>query len=504
MALFQTPDKLPSIHGGMIDYAVVQQPPDGTAPTGLLNSASSTGDLIFTIRNDGRYIMWSDSTLDIRLHFSSDSAGLNAVLYPTTPNQATVCCADNWPACLWQSARIQFQGTQIEQALQVPQLDTALTYSSVSGNYLKTFGSVAGIGRTWQERLSDTSFAASSGNTTPNQLTAQWRPPLSLWTQKQPMLGGEWRLTLTWNPTAVAAMQGESAAVLAPGTTGAGPPATGYYVTIDSLFLNLATCKPDPRVGIPKRRLIDLTPCQASLFPITGASPTWNQQSSIQPSTFRILVGFQHINAGNPNPANLTSQTLVTSNAAVWAAAPVNPVTAMTIPLTWFNDMGLNNFYISISQLGKQMPLPMYAIQANKRDAGRAYVDWLTATQGQYTLQEGSIPLGSCDVLAPVKVAAAQRTIPLITSLVGEEFNGLGGPNWLGNKFLLAFNIVKEEAAKLSVIEIYATFFGAGAQSVWPAQLARNMYMFAIYSASLGIDYDDRGNIVANQFNTSD
>lgn len=421
MALFQSPDRLSSTNGGSVSFTVVEQPPDQGSVTGFPGkTGSAQGDTIFTVRTDPRFIIFSECYFRVQGHFTNaaETKALPNIGTSANPQLITVC--DNWPAALFQTCRVTLNGSQIEQCLNVPQTDTIATYSAATKSWLESYGSASGVGESLQNRVI-AAGAQPRGSTVAGNwgfLTATFRPPLSIFNCATAIRGNQWRFILSWNPSAEQQVC-ESAGIDQTAAGSGGPlPAiavTDYRFKVDSLTLFVATVAPDPSVPIPRRVLIDLTPCQTTYQGLTIVTGSYN--ISVPPTTFRIAVAFQD--------ANDEKNAVTTAWAPAHGANGIFPITNFTLGLSAGANNASNvlvgapawlkNFRISSSQLGLSIPIPDYAFNAvagagtvtsimSRAGIERAYRDFIQTTQGDSSLSEGAIPFGCLDSAAPLNV----------------------------------------------------------------------------------------------------
>lgn len=424
MALFQSPDRLSSTNGGSVSFTVVEQPPDQGAVVGIPGkSGLAQGDTIFTVRTDPRFIIFSECYFRIQGFFTSADgvSPLANIGTRASPQLITVC--DNWPAAMFQTCRVTLNGSQIEQCLNVPQTDTIATYSAATKSWLQSYGSASGVGESLSNRIlmagaQPRNATLAGGAAQAGRICATFRPPLSIFNCATAIRGNQWRFILSWNPAAEQQVC-ESAGYDQTLATGGTPlraiagPAGQYRFNIAALTLFVATVSPDPSVPIPRRVLIDLTPCQTTQLAVTSVPLSSN--ISVPPTTFRIAVAFQDANTeenavgipfSSAHGANgiypITNFTLGVSSGAA------NANTVLIGAPAW-----LSSFRISSSQLGLSIPIPDYAFTTiagvgtvtsimSRQGIERAYRDFIQTTQGDSSLSEGCIPFGNLDSAAPL------------------------------------------------------------------------------------------------------
>lgn len=526
--VFVAPEGLPSVSGGMNQFTISQQPADQGSTSGTLQSSNglTSGQTTYTFNNAGQWWIPAESYVEIKGCF------LNAAGTATLAATSGILPCENWPAALFNQVAIVLESQEIERTMFVPQTDSMAVASGMTRQYQQTTGS--GTGSNFTDSYYDRLCAASGlglagGATAPHIITAAWRPSLSLWSVKEPILGGSWQLQLLWNPTANQTILGETTATKVAGTD--------YIFKIISMNLFMARCKPSPEAlaGVNPLRTINLTPIYTSFT--ACATSTATVQQVIKPSTFRVIVGFQHHNAGTGTAVTLTSVAGASTRTA-------------SIPITWFNDLGLASYYITLPGINAQIPQTTYTPCAAQRDCVRLYKDFIDATCGDFDFSEGCVPYGNCD---PMMMGVKTTLIPSIQGtltsnagaddvtctevkattastapVAGQYFQidplgpdaasgasavaaGVNLPidllpgmtGWLGRNFLIAAQIAKDKGAKVSTINVYANFSDAqgtpasfasgviaGGSSVWGPVGVRNCYIFAVYSAALALKYN--------------
>ena len=559
MSLFQSPERLASTNGGAISFTVVEQPPDQGAISGRPGRTGlAIGDTIFTIRTDPRYVVFSESYFRVQGHFTKEN-GTTAL--PNNAQLHNMAYCDNWTAALFQTARVTLNGSQIEQALFVPQTDTVATYSAASHTWLKSYGTASGVGESAKVRINASGAQPRNDSTAANygECVATFRPPLSLWNCPTAIRGNQWRVILSWAPNAEQQMVesfgfsagGTPVPAIAGGTTvDSAVAVTGYNFFIDNLTMFVATAQPDPGVSLPRRVLIDLTPCQTTLVNITGSSGA-STNVSIPPTTFRMAFAWQDANT------NVNNTTCVYANGA--GLNGINPITSFALGFSVGTSGAiasplqgapawLTAFRWSSAQLGLSWPIPDYSFStitggatstvtviASRKGLERAYRDFIQTTQGDHSLNEGAMPFGNLDTAMPINALGAPSgqavnggntttTTTFVQSGSSVYFSvaDIDNPNatdyldpalsasttvatasttavtpitntfqasfgWLGRYPILAAPVVKPVGTNLSQIDVTYSFS--------TAVTAVNMYVFAYYGAAVAIEYGPDGSV---------
>lgn len=507
MALFQPPGSLATTSGGANSFTVVEQPPDQGAVSGRPGvSSGASGDVLFTLRCDPRYWIPSETYFRIEGHFTigDGSVALTwkgdtriAANTDSTANSNIAYC-QNWPSALFQTCRVLLNGTMLEQCQYVAQTDMVATISAATKGWLDSYGSAQGIGEPFMTRLANSAqypSSAAAGAANFQEVVATWRPPLSILNYPYAIKGNQFRIIMSFAPQAEQQII-ESIASRAPGTN--------YRFTIDKLSLMVATCTPDPSVAVPRRILIDLTPCATTLVALSATSGSSNNVS-IPPTTFRLAYAFQDANSANSLAHGQNGLKPITDFALQFSNGATD------------NACGLTGFRWSSSQLGFSWPQPDYAFTnpGSRADYERAYRDFIQTTQGDNDLSEGAIPFGNMDQSRGINafVSTAVGTAPILAVSFADPAN-MGAYNyqqltaatlpsatyysamygWLGRWPIICAPVVKPVGTNLAQIDVvtsFASLVGQASNTV----TAVNMFVFAYYGAAAAIEYNADGSV---------
>ena len=392
--IFAMPEHPRQIMGGVDKYDIRQLLPATSVVNGARPGVNGAAVGMTQFRFDENIMHWvpAMSYFVIRGHFLDGSG--NALARPPV---GTIAAVDNWCSTLFSQIQLNCNGSSIELLQNPPQADTALAYSSVDHTWLRSSGSVSGIGDGLQTRmLNAAQFGTSAvGSSNYNELVAAWRPSISLFDSATPLPpGAEWRFDFTWSPTAEQNMIESTASKIA---------GTDYTFTIDEFTFYKAAVMPSPETPLPMHGIIELNPVQVNTFQLTGTNQL--QVNCPLPSTCnRILVVLQDNNTTNNLAAGQNG------------LKPITSFTASVSNGSTDNNSYISQFYVNFPDLGIQAPNPTYtptsgAVGGSKSGWERIYQDWIQETRGDSGGYEGSVPMGSWDT-----GIGAQINTPLQTS----------------------------------------------------------------------------------------
>jgi hypothetical protein len=486
-SVFELPQQFRLVNGGAQKYDIRQQFPLTSAISGQRPGVTgpAVGLTTFQWQDSNDWWIPSLSYFVLRGHFLDGSG--NALARPPT---GVIGYADNWPALLWSQIQMFCNSQTVELLQNSAQADTAVAYSSVDRTFLKTTATASGMGEALQKRiLNSAQFGtAGVGASNYNEVTATWRPALSLFDCSEALPpGAQFRIDFSW------ALGGEQAMIES--AIGAKLAGTDYTFTLDELTMYRATVAPDPLlVELPMQGLVEMNPVQVNTYQLTGGTSL--QINSPMPSTCnRVLIAFQDNNSAN-NLAHGQNGLKPLSNFALRFSNGASDL-ASTI----------QNLYCSFTDLGYQAPNPTYAF-TSLASAGarsgfeRAYQDWVSICRGSSGGYEGSLPFGNADT-----GVGAQVNAPLLTGggpiiQAGDpdndqQFaiwtNGAGASTytatsaaatslygWLGRMPIFAFPVVRPAGKLVSTMTV--------SLQLTSAVTSIQMFVIMSYSAALAVD----------------
>lgn len=402
MSVFDLPQALSSINGSANKYNVDQlYPVSGNISNSYVGSGSASGITKF---------QWSDSNLwwsPVLSYFQLQVTFLKGG--NTTPVATDyVAYADNCVSTFWTNIQSQVGSKNLDLIDNVAVMDTALSYSNQTQNFLKTWASMSHIGEPFSTRLRNTTTNGTAGAS----MEFSFRPPLSLFQCKCLPPGVQFTIQFNWAASAIGAFESLYQDI----SIGTG--AQQFQVRIDSFSFFKASLNPSPLAMLPQSGVIDLCPTVAQQY-FSNNTNSLKQNITIPATTNRLLVVVQDINTqtntttaqvyNNCTPgAGLTGYNPITS----FAAAYSNNSSTNTIPFS----IPLQNLYITLPELGVQLPSPIYNFGSPGKigDWVRAYTDWCAITQGlsDETKSIGSVPFGSFDISQPITQVIITATSP--------------------------------------------------------------------------------------------
>jgi len=421
---FSLPDQLDSIYNGIEFFNIQQMNPN----SGILNNTivgQGNASTTTTWQWNEDKLWWSPCTsyFYLKLRFVKITGGTPASptisAIPIFDNTGTmvpgdlVTYADNFVSTFFTNIKTWLGNEPLESINQPWIIDQVLTYSNSRQNFLKTFGSLARVGETLNQRLINT--FGSGDNSQGGVVEVCYRPPSALYDVKLVPPGCQHRIDFDWQSSAINAFESLIGSITVGTATG------NYNIYIDNFSFYKATVLPSVMVGLPEHGLIDLCPCSINQYPINNS--TNFQQNIVLPKTCnRIYIVFQD----NNQTAPVTNQTTAISSPYIdttgvkymGVGTGWNPATSFTKSFSFSANPGTNppylveisQLYINVTDLGLTLPKPYYTFQNNQTDWLRAYMDWAEQSQGTKWQIEGSVPFGKCvrtGTTAPLTFAGA-------------------------------------------------------------------------------------------------
>jgi hypothetical protein len=409
--VYDIPDQLRAINCGSVKYDIRQQFPVTAAVGGTRPgvSGATTGITTFQWKDDVLHWIPALSYFVVRGHFLDGSGNALA-------RTSFVSYADNWCSTLFSQIQVFLDSSSLE-LLQFPaQADTAIVYSSVDKTWLKSFGTSSGLGEGFMKRcLNSAQFGtAAVGASNYNEVTATWRPALSIFDCAYALPPGpQWRIDFSWSSS------GEQNLIESASAQTAG---TNYTFVLDEFTLYKATVMPDPTMDMrPDRAVIELHPVQVNPFQLTAG--TQMQVNVPLPATcHRMLICAQDNNTVNSFAAGSNGVHPITSFAGAFSNGATD-----------FSSY-IQNLFVNLTELGVQYPNPTYTLTAgsaagSKSGWERAYADWIAICRGAAGGYEGSVPFGNFDSGVGVFQNQPLASTPTIT--VGDPENDQ--QQWIGS-----------------------------------------------------------------------
>jgi hypothetical protein len=408
-SIFSMSTELENVWHGIDKYDMQQLLPDAGAPNNtLVGTGNCSGTTTFSWNDSGnewyspvnsyfyfkfRFVYYSSPGVFAPIPIL-DSAG-NMNLYPSN----LVCYADNFVSTLFSTIMTYINQNPVDTITQPWVIDQILTYSNGKKNFLDTFGSLARVGETLNQRLINT---WGNGNATGGVVEVCYRPPCSIFDVNLLPPGGYHKIDFTWNTNPISAFESLIGSI----SVGTG---TGQYnIFCDTFYFYKATCRPSPQIPLPMHGVIPLCGSNVKQYPITSTT-SFQQNITLAPTTNRIYVAFQDINQ-NPSVTTqaVTSPTTTTSPFIDTTGIKYMGYGTGWTPQTSFtksfsapnpNQAGtsllyeLKTFFIQISDLSLILPHPPYNFGTDGTDYLRAYMDWANCVGTKYN-DNGSVPFG--------------------------------------------------------------------------------------------------------------
>jgi hypothetical protein len=404
MSIFDLNQSLESINGGVHQFNLIQQwPNSGNITTGTsVGTNQCTGTTMFQFQDSVNWWSPSLSYFVLRLQFVKYTSGVAGVI-PYTDN---ICYADNFACTLFNTIKTYINSQSVD-TIDVPWIvDTALSYSNSQRNFLRTAASMSRLGEPLMTRIHNT-----CGNG--GYVEVAFRPPACLFDCAILPPGPQFRVDFNWGLSSSRAF--EYLNLGAPPSYGVGT--TGYDILVSDFYFMRASMEPSHMINIPLKGVIDLSPCTSQQFNINNVSQL--KQNLTPPATVnRILVVLQDANT-TPSTNNATTGSINYTNTVFGVGTGYNPATSFAYAVSSGPAANSQPFvvpitqlYISLTELGIQMPNPLYSFDNNTgRDWLRAYSDWCHVTQGTSAQSKGSIPFGSYDVSQGISINYLNTTV---------------------------------------------------------------------------------------------
>ena len=312
------------------------------------------------------------------------------------PASDYVALADNFVSTLFTKITTQINSKVLDTVDNVAAMDTALHYANCKDNFLKTYGSLTWLGVPFMTRLTNTTQNASNDGYVPIEVI--FRPCISLFDVKLLPPGAQFTFTFNWASSAANAFESMFADV------DVGTAINNYNLRVTGFSMFQATVTPSNLVELPEQGVIDLSPAVVNQYYLNGGS-NLKQNITIPSTCNRILVTVQD--------SSTTTYTPGFSNKPVQAGIGkgFNPATSFSLAVksmvaTSFPDAMIQSLWLSLPELGVNMPNPVYNFQNGQFDITRAYSDFCHITQGTINGWEGNIPYGSLDCIQGVPINA--------------------------------------------------------------------------------------------------
>lgn len=435
MSLFELPQGLETLTGGSTRVDMTQMYPitgNVTQPSNqFVGTGAASGLSSFQFSESKQW--WSPALSYFQMQvYVTKLAG--PVTSPSTPARITspvisdgVALADNWVATLFSQIKTRVNSRQLDIIDNVAIMDTALSYANCKNNFLKTFGSLTWIGQPFQTRLINT--CANPVNERGAAVEVIFRPCVSLFDVKLLPPGAQFNFDFNWSPTAIGAFESAFGDIAANSTLPTTNDTAYYNISVQSFSFYKASITPSDALSLPPSGVIELSPAIINQYPQVAANQI-KQNITLMPTVNRILVVAQDISTQTvktpwtstyPNGTTTTNTTVTCG-----VGTGFNPATSFA----WkFSGLGaaptdspyavsLTQMYLTIMELGLQMPQPVYNITNGVWDLARAYSDFCHITQGTIGGYEGSIPYGCSTTTAgvPISVVAASAAAPVFNA----------------------------------------------------------------------------------------
>lgn len=406
MSLFHLDTELPSLTGGSNRVDVTQiypitgnvTQPFGTSPVSsqFLGQGAASGLSTFQFSESAQW--WSPALSYFSMQLYVTKITNSQCTSPTTDDGVALC--DNFVSTMFSQIKSRVNSRQLD-IIDNPQImDTALQYANCRRGFLKSFGSLTWIAQPFMTRLINTCDNTVSGG---SFVEVVFRPSISLFDVKLLPPGAQFNIDFNWASSAVNCFESVYGDISV-GSVALASQAC-FNISVQSFSLYKASVTPGPMTPLPERGVIDLSPAIVNQYFLNGGA-SLKQNITLPPTTNRVLVVFQDNNLTN----NATS-TWSTWNplGGGTVATPIscgigtgyNPATSFawkfssSSPGTNPYNVSLNQLYLTLPELGQQMPQPVYNFGSNTSDLMRAYGDWCHITQGTIGGYEGSIEYGS-------------------------------------------------------------------------------------------------------------
>lgn len=480
MSIYDLPQSLESINGGADRYNVDQLfPISGNINGAALGTGQASGLATF---------QWQDSNLWWSPCLSYFRMRVKFVRYAITgaPNSTDstpqlnewVAYADNFVSAMFSQIKSQINSRQLD-IIDVPWvIDTVMSYANSKKTFLDSYASVSRLGEPFQTRLINT---CSNGGV----VEVCFRPPLALMQCKCLPPGAQFRLDFNWatNPAAVFESLGGDVTI---GTSTSGS-TNQYQVLIQDFSFFKATTAPSPLVQLPEHAVIDMNPAIVNQY--FGQTGSLKQNITMPSTTNTIYMTIQDYNTAKINAAPGSGGPYASAQLGVGSG--FNPITSFTnavssslsTTIATANNCPLLNLYLTLPELGTQIPSPIYSFASGVEDWQRAFCDFINISQGTNGADQGGVSLGSYSLAQGCTIANAvfnagnpnnsqQATVfnatiqPLgiaTVAPVAATFNQTAKFGWLGRcpGPIFAFQVVRPQNKAVSTGNLNITFTGS-------------------------------------------
>lgn len=399
MSIFELPQQLDSLTGGATRFDCTELYPISgniNQPAGTyIGQGQASGNCIFQF-GSGSSVWWSPAMSYFRMQLAvTKMSAANTEGLPKATDY--VALADNFVSTLFTKITTQINSKVLDTVDNVAAMDTALHYANCKDNFLKTFGSLTWLGVPFMTRLANTTQNPANDSFVPIEVI--FRPSISLFDVKLLPPGAQFTFTFNWASSATNAFEAMF------GDVDVGTAINNYNLRVTSFSMFQASVTPSNLVELPAQAVIDLSPAVVNQYYLNGGN-NLKQNITIPSTTNRILVTVQDASTGSYRPSFVDKDVQAgigkAFNPATSFALAVKSTSAATYP-----DAMLSQLWLSLPELGVNMPNPVYNFQNGQLDITRAYSDFCHITQGTINGWEGSIPYGSFNMLQGVPINAA-------------------------------------------------------------------------------------------------
>ena len=253
-------------------------------------------------------------------------------------------------------------------------------------------------------------------------------------------------------------------------------------------------------VELPQHGVIELTPTACLNYPNAG-SAKFMQTAMIPATTNRLSLVMQDSNGDYSNGAGIYSST--NFNIAVTDTAD-----------TEYGSQ-LQNLYITLPELGLQMPNPVYNFTSTDlQDFMRAYSDFCITTQGAQYSSEGSVRYGNFKSAVTGSgfgnfgvrgIAQASSSSPVVryegdpnnynivdagpvvaaSSITVANYSHHAKYGWIGDKAIFSFPVVRTDNKHVSVCNLNVQFTDTPRSC--------QFYLLSTYSMAIAVEHKGDG-----------
>lgn len=366
MSAFDLSDSLIDINQGSESFKVMQMyPSSGNVTNSVVGSGSASGITTFLWQDSANWWLPEQSYFHLRLQFSYAGA------FGTNRSTNPYAYVDNFVHTLFTQIQSQINSKQLD-ILNFPHIvDQTMCYSQSRKTFLDTWGSLSRVGESLMTRIANVS--SNSG-----VVEVIFRPPISLFSAKILPPGAQFNIIFNWASSGLAALETASnASAIAWGTA-----TDQVQITVQAFSFYKAIIQPSPSVQLPQHGVVNLSCTQTNQATLAGNDTlnyVWQPPGYIN----RLTICLQDNNSTNNN----------TNGGGIYSATKFNYAVSDNLTSTAYSS-SIKNLYITIPELGVQIPNPVYAF-TGIQDWMRAYADFCESTQGVAFGVEGSQPFGS-------------------------------------------------------------------------------------------------------------